>query len=140
MPWQERIDPRQEVVDSLTEMLEAIQCHDDTDGTTKGLTEQGTMETCTQDPSDNHTMCIEHTEPVILRERLVLRSNVPIPTDSFLDLHESYRDAEAFINQCLVNHVKTGKKLMEISGKEEYGFSEEDYILLRCALREICQA
>ncbi|KAL8807376.1 MAG: hypothetical protein Q9182_000715 [Xanthomendoza sp. 2 TL-2023] len=71
-------------------------------------------------------------EPVILRERLVFRRNVPIDADSLISLHQSHKEAEALINKFLIS------KQMErdVLGGTTLSCLNEDYILLRCALRE----
>ncbi|KAL8659680.1 MAG: hypothetical protein Q9226_000305 [Calogaya cf. arnoldii] len=77
----------------------------------------------------------EFEEPVTLRERLVFRTNVPIPADSFLAL-----DAEAFINNSLVVDAELTNMAMEVFGEGILDCPDEDKILLRCALREVHEA
>lgn len=124
---------------SLTEMLDTLEEHSDIRNSTSKPAEETTMATCIRDQRVGDTAYIEDIEPVRLRKRLVLRSNVPIPTGALRRLHESYKDAEGFINQILVDDVELTKMSMEISGKYRSGRSEEEYILFRCALREVYQ-
>ncbi|KAL8863468.1 MAG: hypothetical protein Q9178_000149 [Gyalolechia marmorata] len=82
----------------------------------------------------------ESEELVTLRERLVFRSNVPIPADSLFLLQQSYKDAEALINKYLASNAETTPLAREILGEAVLECPEEDKILLRCALREFHEA
>ncbi|KAI4270396.1 MAG: hypothetical protein L6R35_006621 [Caloplaca aegaea] len=129
----------EKAIDTMTEMLQELEQHrvEKPSGTSVA---GETLEDDNHDPGEGHGEFVEHIEPVRLQERLVLRSNVPISKEAIRALHEKYREAEAFINKVLVEHTETGKKLKKLNGKEAEGFSEEDYILLRGALRETHQA
>ncbi|KAL8763870.1 MAG: hypothetical protein Q9184_000466 [Pyrenodesmia sp. 2 TL-2023] len=126
--------------DVLKEMVESIECFHRTEGQAREPTEKATVGNSVRNSPDGRAMCVEHTEPVTLRERLVFRTDVPIPKRALQKVHKSFQDKEALINDILVNKVETGKKLTEIHVKEAEDFSEADYILLRCYLRERHQA
>lgn len=124
----------------LKDMVESIECFHRTDGQGRESTEEATRGNSVRNSSDELATCVEHTEPVTLRERLVLRTDVPIPKRALRKLHKLFQDKETLINNLLDNKVGTGKKLTRIHGKEAKDFSEVDYILLRCYLRERHQA
>lgn len=130
----------EKALDTFTAMLHALENHTRIEKPTSTSTAEENLGDYSQDPPEGSAGEVEHIEPVRLRERLVLRSGVPIPMKALRTLHECYKEAEIFINEDLVEHVETGKKLKKIEGKEADGYSEEDYILLRAALTELCQA
>ncbi|KAL8991488.1 MAG: hypothetical protein Q9177_000112 [Variospora cf. flavescens] len=129
----------EKAIDTMTEMLQELEQHRAEKPSGRSVAGE-TLEDDNHDPGEGHGEFVEHIEPVRLQERLVLRSNVPISKEAIRALHEKYREAEAYINKVLVEHTETGKKLKKLNGKEAEGFSEEDYILLRGALRETHQA
>ncbi|KAL9014860.1 MAG: hypothetical protein Q9173_000497 [Seirophora scorigena] len=130
----------EKALDTFTAMLHASENHSRIEKPTSTSAAEENLGDHSQDPGEESAGEVEHIEPVRLRERLVLRSGVPIPIKAFRSLHECYKEAEVLVNKVLVEHVETGKKLKKIEGKEADDYSEEDYILLRGALTELCQA
>lgn len=124
-PCQQTFDRRKAlqkvVLKSMTNMLEAINHHRTTE-------------------SNTQTDAIEDVEPMELRKRLVFRANVRVSKRALVHLQKCYHRAEAFINKVLAGHDKLCKRETKIYGNEVFGCSEEDAILLRCALREQFEA
>ncbi|KAL8699396.1 MAG: hypothetical protein Q9201_006025 [Fulgogasparrea decipioides] len=127
---------RQKVMNSMTDMLEAIKQHRSHESTVQTNSEEKSLDNGEHLTGKDHSDVIEDIEPLQLRRRLVFRSNVDMPKRELLLLQKSYKKAEAFINKVLIDHAALGRKEKEIYGREVYGFSEEDGIILRCALRE----
>ncbi|KAL8737541.1 MAG: hypothetical protein Q9181_001593 [Wetmoreana brouardii] len=140
MLGQAKLNPKQalrkKVMNSMTDMLEAIEQHRMYESTAQTNSEEKTLDNGKHLTGKDDSDVIEDIEPVQLRKRLVFRSNVDMPKIELLILQKSYKKAEAFINKVLIDHAALGRKEKEIYGKEVYGFSEDDGIILRCALRE----
>ena len=127
----------QKVMESASSILELMKERRAAQAST-GKFAKGTPSTEIVSKSQESQMnATDSEEPVTLRERLVFRTNVPIPADSFLALQKLYREAEAFINNSLVVDAELTKMAMEIFGEGILDCPDEDKILLRCALREV---
>ena len=83
---------------------------------------------------------LEAEEPFALRERLVFRTNVPIFADALLYMQTTYKDAENFIDKSLVSDAEMTRLAREILGEAVRKSTDEERILLRCALREVYEA
>ncbi|KAL8810606.1 MAG: hypothetical protein Q9200_002452, partial [Gallowayella weberi] len=123
----------QTVIDSASSLLADMKHRRAAQRDNEEFLDDGHPDSRASKSTDEQADAPESMDPVILRERLVFRANVPIDAEALMILHQSYKDAEAVINNFLIAH---GGML----GKETLSCPDEDCILLRCALREEYEA
>ena len=130
----------QKVMESASSVLKIMKDRRTAQASTGKIT-KGTHPTSTvPELHERQINTTESEELVTLRERLVFRSNVPIPADSLFLLQQSYKDAEALINKYLASNAETTPLAREILGEAVLECPDEDKIILRCALREFHEA
>ncbi|KAL9587216.1 MAG: hypothetical protein Q9212_000375 [Teloschistes hypoglaucus] len=117
-------------------MLAAIDRQRPAESETETNGDERTPQQCNASSYQDYLGVTEHTEPVQFATRLVLGQRVPIRTRDFVQMHKSYRLAQQHVNKILTDHVEFEKKEMAICGTGLSILSDDEYVLLRCALRE----
>ncbi|KAL8779309.1 MAG: hypothetical protein Q9203_000557 [Teloschistes exilis] len=139
-PSQVRVKPRQvmrqNVITSVTTMLAAIDRKLLAESETYTNDNERIPQQCDASSYQDDPKVAEYTEPVQFTRRLVLRQRVPVRTIPFVQMQKSYRLAQRHINKFLTDYVEFERKEKAICGTGLSLLSEEDYVLLRCALRE----
>ncbi|KAL8733628.1 MAG: hypothetical protein Q9166_002038 [cf. Caloplaca sp. 2 TL-2023] len=133
-------DLRQIVIDSASNMLEAMKNYRSSQSSTARTAHSICLPSWASSSREKQADITGSAEPVILRERAVFLRNVPIPVDRFLIMQRSFRQTEEFINKALVSNAELDQMGMEVFGKAALNRPDEDEILLRCALREVHEA
>lgn len=139
-PSQVRVKPgqilRQKITSSVTTMLAAIERQPPTESSIRTSGNERNSEQNNASSYQDHPTIAEHSEPVQFKRRLVLRQHVPVRTRTLVQLQKSYRLAQTYVNESLTDHVEFEKKEKALCGTGLSLLLDEDYVLLRCALRE----
>lgn len=117
-------------------MLAAIDRQGPAESETKTNGNERDPPQCNASLYQDYPRVAEHSEPVQFARRLVLRQRVPVPTLALVHMQKSYRLAQQHVNKLLTDHVELERKEKAICGTGLSLLSDEDYVLLRCALRE----